>query len=85
MSDGARYMSTAVSHQTEIPLGLERRNFLPTREYIPEPCCFPALRWCFSLLAAAVLIFVILIFLFMLYEVLRRESSVSPSASTVSL
>ena len=74
-------MSRAVSHQTEIPLGLERRNFLPTREYIPEPCCFPALRWCFSLLAAAVLIFVILVFLFMLYDVLSREESEGASST----
>ena len=84
-------MSRAVSHQTEIPLEIprerlaERRSLLvPSREYIPEPCFFPVLRWCFSLLATAVLIFVMLVFLFMLYEVLRREES-EISSSTVSL
>ena len=89
LSDGAKYMSRAVSHHTEIPLEArqrlaERRNLLPSREFIPEPCFFPALRWCFSLLAAGVLMFVILVFLFMLYEVLRREES-AVSSSTVSL
>ena len=89
MSDGAKYMSRAVSHHTEIPLEArqrlaERRNLLPSRDYIPEPCIFPALRWCFSLLAAAILIFVMLVFLFMLYEVLGREES-EVSSSTVSL
>ena len=73
-------MSRAVSHHTEIPLEArqrlaERRNLLPSREYIPEPCILPALRWCFSLLAAAVLIFVLLVFLFLLYDVLSREES----------
>ena len=90
--DGAKYMSRAVSHQTEIPLEArqrlaERRNLLPSREFIPEPCFFPALRWAFSLLAAGVLIFVMMVFLYMLYEVMRREnSSLSTSTdSTVSL
>ena len=85
-------MSRAVSHQTEIPLEArqrlaERRNLLPSRDYVPEPCFFPALRWAFSLLAAGVLIFVMMVFLYMLYEVMRREnSSLSTSTdSTVSL
>ena len=81
MQDGAKYLSKTVTYNTEIPLQAPRTfsgkaAFLTASQpYVPEPCIFPILRWCFSILALVVLIFVLLMFIAMLYDVASRSGS----------
>ena len=81
MQDGAKYLSKTVTYNTEIPLQAPRKFsgkavFLTASQpYVPEPCIFLILRWCFSILALVVLIFVLLMFIAMLYDVASRSGS----------
>ena len=78
ISDGTNFESNAVSLNVNIPLAAERHHFrgqacISANKYIPEPCLFPFLRWTFSFLAACVLLFVFLIFLYLVYDVITME------------
>ena len=78
ISDGTNFESNAVSLNVNIPLEAERHHFrgqacISANKYIPEPCLFPFLRWTFSFLAACVLLFVFLIFLYLVYDVITME------------
>ena len=78
ISDGTNFESNAVSLNINIPLEAERHHFrgqacISANKYIPEPCLFPFLRWTFSFLAACVLLFVFLIFLYLVYDVMTME------------
>ena len=74
--DGSNFFTRAVSANTHIQLEakikLREKSSLLTNRHVPEPCIFPVLRWFFSIIAGSVLIFVMVIFIYMFYDMLRK-------------
>ena len=63
---GRGYLNHAVTESTDLPLTAPRKP--RPAQFLPEPRCFPALRWTFSLLALAVLILVLLMFGYVIFD-----------------
>jgi hypothetical protein len=76
--DGRKYSTKTVTYNLEMPLQSEREiseksTLTSLTDEKPEPCVFPVLRWCFSIAALVVLIFVFIIIGIMFYEVITRS------------